>query len=106
MFLDVITRFLHQWWFGVLALDDELIRQGRQLLRKKCEKPHDRVVFVRRDEWIFLPCLTHPAVETQPAMLEFARHFSRVGLSRHMAHNLSYSQITNDRPAEADRDSG
>ena len=103
MLVDVLARLQNEWRLRVSFLHHQLITERGKLLGKKCEQPHDRVVFVRRDKRISLPRFADFSFELNSTALQLAADFGRVRLDRHMAQHLPDSQVSDGLSAEFHR---
>src|SRR5213075_230932 len=96
MLVDVLTRPLHEWRLSVLLLQHGLIGQRGELFGEKCEQSHRRIVFVRWDEWSFLPCFANLAVKSHSVPLQFPAHFCALRFGWGVTQHLADAQVSDD----------
>src|SRR5580765_8407075 len=100
MLVDVITRLQHKGRLDIAFLRDQLVTQRRKLIGKKCEQPHNAIVFFRWEQRIFLPGSANFTLKLDSASLEFPANLSRIPLRRDMPQHLSDAEVTDDLLAQ------
>ena len=87
----------------MLFLEHDLVDEGRELLGKKREQPHDGAVFVLRDNRRRLPRFADAAGKRHAAFRELGGGARLVGLEGRAAQNLADAQVSNHLLSERHR---